>query len=189
MSHSEVFYPCMSNRPPFTVEVPGYEDVKGETIPRRNAHHGESLQSRPDETTRTLYDIVRRAGQKFGNARCMGARDLIKVHNETRKVKKTVNGREVEVDRQWTYFELSEYRYISFSDYEKLVLQIGAGLRELGLEKGDRVHLYAATRYGILLTRMLVLAYLSGPKSTLAGDHARRFLTVNACRDLIRDTR
>jgi long-chain acyl-CoA synthetase len=161
MSHNGVFYPRMSKKPPFTVEAPGYEHIDGETVPRRNVSHGEKLLARPDDTIYTVFDIVERAAQRFGNARCMGSRDLIKVHCETRKAKKMVNGREQEVDKQWTYFELSEYRYMSFSDYEKLILQVGAGLRKLGLQKGDKIHLYAATRY------------VNPPKRPLVATHAK----------------
>jgi long-chain acyl-CoA synthetase len=51
-----------------------------------------------------------------------------------------------EVDKQWTYFELSGYSYLTFKEYETLVLQMGAGLRKLGLVKDDRIHLFASTR-------------------------------------------
>jgi len=34
---------------------------------------------------------------------------------------------------------------MSFTEYEKLTLSIGAGFRKLGLEKDDRVHIFAAT--------------------------------------------
>jgi long-chain acyl-CoA synthetase len=138
----------MSKKPPFTIESPRCEPVEGETIPRRNINYAKKLQTQPDETIQTVFDIVKRSAQKFGNARCMGSRDLIKIHNETKRLKRIVDGREQEVDKEWTYFELSGYRYLSFSDFEMLILQVGAGLRKLGLEKGDRVHLYAATRYG-----------------------------------------
>jgi long-chain acyl-CoA synthetase len=146
----------MSKKPPFTIESPGYEPVGGETIPRRNVNYGKILQTQPGETIHTVFDIAQHAAQKFGNARCMGSRDLIKVHVETKKSTKIVDGREQEVEKQWTYYELSGYRYLSFCDFGKLILQVGAGFRKLGLEKGDRVHLYAATRYGSPLSHLAV---------------------------------
>jgi long-chain acyl-CoA synthetase len=60
-------------------------------------------------------------------------------------VKKIVDGEEREVEKKWTYFELGPYDYISFHDYEKLILQVGAGYRKLGLTKEDRIHIFAAT--------------------------------------------
>ncbi|RMZ79602.1 hypothetical protein DV737_g3290, partial [Chaetothyriales sp. CBS 132003] len=37
------------------------------------------------------------------------------------------------------------YSYISFIEYEQMSLSAGAGLRSLGLEPGDKMHLYGAT--------------------------------------------
>ncbi|KAI9889858.1 MAG: long-chain fatty acid-CoA ligase [Vezdaea aestivalis] len=127
-----VMYPKLVHRPPFTVEAPGYEPVKGETIPRRNPIAKDGLITRPDPETATIFDIIKRGAQKFGNAKAVGSRNLIKLHEEVKKVKKMVDGKEQEVDKKWTYFELSEYHYLSFIEYERLTLQIGAGLRKLG---------------------------------------------------------
>lgn len=131
---------------PFTVDAPGYEAVEGETIPRRNIHYKDQLLARPEDSINTVYDIVKRGAAKFGNAKCMGSRELLQVHKETKKVKKMVNGEEQEIDKDWSYYELSGYNFMSFYEYEKLTLQIGAGLRKLGFVKGDRLHLYAGTR-------------------------------------------
>lgn len=68
------------------------------------------------------------------------------MHQENKKVKKMVDGKLQEVDKQWSYYELSGYSYISFVEYEKMVLNVGSGLANLGMSKGDRVHLFAATR-------------------------------------------
>lgn len=106
----------------------------------------DKLTSTPSDDVRTIFDILKRSADKYGNAKALGSRRLIKTHHETKKVKKLVEGVTKEVDKNWTYFELSEYSYISFVEYEKLALDVGAGLRKLGLAKGDRVHLFAGTR-------------------------------------------
>ncbi|PGH13502.1 hypothetical protein AJ79_03632 [Helicocarpus griseus UAMH5409] len=132
-------------KPPFTVDAPGYQPVEGETIPRRNVKYKDQLLTRPEDGINTVYDIVKRGAEKFGNAKCMGSRELLHVHVETKKVKKMVGGEEQEVDKEWTFYELSGYSFITFHEYERLALQIGAGLRKLGLVKGDRLHLFAST--------------------------------------------
>lgn len=137
--------PRFQKKPPFTLEVPGQEPVEGETPIRRIPPSIPDLIAKPAPNISTTYELVRVSVEKFGNAKCMGSRKLIRTHQETKKVKKMVDGEEREVDKQWTYFELSGYEYLSFSEYEKLMLQVGSGLRELGLEKGDRVHIFAAT--------------------------------------------
>ncbi|KUJ10358.1 acetyl-CoA synthetase-like protein [Mollisia scopiformis] len=137
--------PKIYHKPPFSVDAPGYKQVDGETIPRRHPLTVNKLAERPSEDIVTIFDIIKRSSEKYGNAKALGSRKLIKTHHETKKVKKMVDGKEQEVDKKWTYFELSGYEYLSFHDYEKLILQVGAGYRKLGMNKEDRVHIFAAT--------------------------------------------
>lgn len=131
---------------PYTVEAPGYEKVQGETIPRRNVKCKDELATRPAPEIGTAYDIIPYASKKFGNAKAMGSRKLIKTHVETKKVKKMVDGQEQQVDKKWEYMELSGYNYYTFTEYEKMIHQLGAGYRKIGLEKDDRLQIFAATR-------------------------------------------
>ena len=146
MAQPQVLYPRISKKPPFTVDASGYEPVEGETIPRRHPKAKDGLLTRPAEDIFTILDIVRRSAEKFGNAKAVGQRKLIKTHTENKKIKKIVDGQEQEVDKKWTYFELSEYHYMSFIEYEQLCLQLGCGLRKLGMEKDDRLHMFGTTR-------------------------------------------
>ncbi|KAK4499097.1 hypothetical protein PRZ48_009609 [Zasmidium cellare] len=136
--------PRIYKRPPFTVEVS--EKKEGETAIRRNIRTKDALKSTPEPGVKTIYDILRRSSQKYGNAKALGKRKLVQLHEENKKVKKVIDGKEQEVDKKWTYYELSGYEYYSFSEYEQLALKVGAGYRALGLEpKKDRVHIFAAT--------------------------------------------
>ena len=136
----------MSERGPFTVEASGYKPVKGETIPRRNPASKDKLTTTPSDDVKTIYDILRRSADKYGNAKALGSRQIVTTHQETKKIKKTIDGQTKEVEKKWTYYELSEYSYLSFAEYEKLALEIGCGLRKLGLVKGDKLELFASTR-------------------------------------------
>lgn len=136
----------MLGKGPFSVEASGYSPVEGETIPRRNIASKDKLITTPSEDVATIVDILKRSADKFGNAKALGWRTLITTHQEAKKVKKTIDGKTQEVEKKWTYYELSGYTYMSFVEYERLALQVGAGLRKLGLSKNDRVHLFAATR-------------------------------------------
>lgn len=144
---SMVPQPRAYKKGPQTVEASGFEKVKGETIPRRNPACKDGLKMRPTEEVATVYDIVKYSSKKFGNAKAMGSRKLIRTHDEVKKITKVVDGKETTQDKKWTYYELSEYSYISFVEYEKQVNRIGAALRHVGMTKGDRVHLFAATRF------------------------------------------
>lgn len=139
--------PYMYRKGPFTVEASGYEKKDGETIPRRNRFAKDELIVKPSAEVSTIYENFRRAAAKFGNAKAIGSRRIIKTHVENKKVKKIVDGKEQEVDKKWTYFELSGYEYMSFIEYEQLALAAASGLRHLGLKKDDKMHLYGATRY------------------------------------------
>ncbi|KAJ5229453.1 hypothetical protein N7489_010161 [Penicillium chrysogenum] len=136
--------PRMVKKGPFSVEAPGYERVPGETIPRRHPKAKDGLITTLEGVS-TTYENMRRSAQVFGNSKAVGSRRLIKTHVENKKVKKIVDGAEQEVDKKWTYFEMSGYTYKTFLEYEKLCLELGSGLRKLGLEKGGRIHLYGAT--------------------------------------------
>ncbi|KAK5686430.1 long-chain fatty acid-CoA ligase [Elasticomyces elasticus] len=137
--------PKVYKRPPYTVEISGVQKVDGETIPRRNIKTKDALVVSPDPDTHTVFDILKRSSAKYGNAKALGKRRLITMHEETKKVKKVVDGKEQEVDKKWTYFELSGYEYMSFIEYEQMALKVGAGYRALGMQSPDRVHLFAAT--------------------------------------------
>ena len=137
--------PKIYKKAPYTVEAPGYKKVEGETIPRRNTRTKDALKITPEEGINTVFDVVKRSSKKFGNAKALGKRKLLQTHEETKKVKKMVDGKEQEQDKKWTYYELGPYEYYSFTEYEQLVNKIGSALRKVGMTAGDRVHLFAAT--------------------------------------------
>lgn len=146
MAHfGKPLFPKTTARGPFSVEVPGVQPVKGETIPRRNPKTVNELASIPEEGVTTTFELLQKSVAKYGNAKALGSRRLLQTHKETKKVKKIVDGEEREVDKEWTYFELSPYEWLTYVEYQRLVLQVGSGLRALGMAKDDRVHIYAAT--------------------------------------------
>ncbi|KFY73162.1 hypothetical protein V499_06735 [Pseudogymnoascus sp. VKM F-103] len=137
--------PRIVRSPPFSKEVEGAAPVEGETLPRRNPDLQDRLVTRPFPDVATLFDVVKVAARKYGNAKAIGTRKLLKTHKETKRIKRMIDGVETEQDKVWTYFELSGYTYRTFIEYEKMVIDIGAGLRKLGMVKDNRVHIFAAT--------------------------------------------
>ncbi|KAI5795496.1 hypothetical protein DFH27DRAFT_484349 [Peziza echinospora] len=134
--------PVTSQKPPFSIQVQGVEKKEGEGIPRT---HPKGQVAFLEEDCRTTYDIVQRGARKFGDAECIGSRTLIKVHEEQTFIKKIVDGEETQVPKMWNYFELSPYKFMSFKQYRDLVDDIGSALRALGLVKGDKLQIFAAT--------------------------------------------
>ncbi|KAF3903802.1 hypothetical protein AA313_de0203380 [Arthrobotrys entomopaga] len=138
-------YPIQTARPPFSVEVPGVERVEGEGIPRRHPAAKEGIWERPSADVNTVWDIVERGATKYADIRCVGSRKLIKMHKETKMVKKVIDGKETEVPKEWSYFEKAPYEFITYSQYHQLCKDLASGLVSLGLQKGDRIQIYAAT--------------------------------------------
>ncbi|KAL8933949.1 MAG: hypothetical protein Q9211_005489 [Gyalolechia sp. 1 TL-2023] len=130
---------------PYTIEVSGAAQVDGESIPRRTLAAKDGLRLIPVEGVETVYDILRQSAGKYGTAKAMGSRKLLRTHDEVKQTKKMVDGKETTVDKKWTYFEMSKYHFISFLEYEQMALRCGAGLRKLGMQKNDRLHIFAAT--------------------------------------------
>ena len=129
-----------------TAPVRGAKAVEGETLPRRHIEAQDKLVTIPEPGVKTTHDILKRAASKYGNAKAVGSRRLIRTHEEVKKIKKTEGGQVKEVDKKWTYFELGPYEYLSFIEFERLAILIGAGLKQLGLVPGeDKLHIYAAT--------------------------------------------
>ncbi|KAI1416636.1 long-chain-fatty-acid-CoA ligase [Hypoxylon sp. FL1857] len=135
----------MVQKPPFMVEAPGAEDVEGETKPYRHFKAKDGLITRPASHIGTTYDILIDTANKHGDKPAIGTRKLITTHTETKKVPKVVDGVKKEVEKQWTYFELSPYSFLTYNEYKTRALRVGAGLRKLGLERGDVLHIFATT--------------------------------------------
>ncbi|KAI0597842.1 long-chain-fatty-acid-CoA ligase 1 [Biscogniauxia sp. FL1348] len=140
-----VLQPKISAKPPYSIESPGATPVPGETVPRRHPLTANGLITKPADNISTVYELLRVSVAKYGNAKAMGSRRLVRTHQETKKVKKMVDGVEQQVDKAWTFFELSPYEYLTYNNYERLILNVGSGLRKLGMAKDDRVHIFAAT--------------------------------------------
>lgn len=95
----------------------------------------------------TIYHLVRSAVDLHGDKECLGSRSVVTTHAEQKNVTKFINGVETQVPKTWIYQELSPYKYRSYRDLGTESLDIGAGLRKLGLRPSDKIAIYAETRY------------------------------------------
>ncbi|KAI0100233.1 acetyl-CoA synthetase-like protein [Nemania sp. FL0031] len=135
----------MVQKPPFMVQDPTVPEIEGESRPYRHVKAKNGLLTRPSPEVATVYDLFTTAAKNYGNKAAIGSRTLIETHIETKKVPKVVDGVKTEVDKQWTYFELSPFKFLTYKEYETRALNVGAGLRKLGLEPGDILHIFAST--------------------------------------------
>lgn len=131
------------------LNVPVGPAKPGETAPRRNYKVKDAAVVRPiGYKCETLFEFFNEAVEKHGkNKLCQGWRDLIDIHTETKQVKKIIDGEEKTIDKDWLYYEKSDYKYISFGQLQTLINHYGKGLIKIGLNHGgsNKLHIFAAT--------------------------------------------
>jgi long-chain acyl-CoA synthetase len=120
-------------------------DSNGEKA-RRLAITADKLVNQPSEGVQTVTDVLAYAARTHGTKRALGWRDIVDVHEEEKEVKKIVGGKEVTEKKIWKYFQLSDYKYISFVEVQERVSEVARGLHHYGVTKDDVFNIYAATR-------------------------------------------
>ncbi|KAJ9473915.1 Long-chain-fatty-acid--CoA ligase 1 [Pseudozyma hubeiensis] len=118
---------------------------KGETKIRRSYRAPDRMLERPADGIETMADVFLTAKKRFPNKPIMGWRDVIRMHDEQKEVSKTVDGKEVKETKTWQYYELSDYKYITYNEFEERIQHASSGLVNLGLSKETRFNIYAAT--------------------------------------------
>src|SRR4051812_41624292 len=138
----------MVTKGPFTIEDTSSGPAgPNETLPRRHPDARNGLLTHPAEGVNTLFDIITRSAELYPDRPAVGSRSLVRVHRETKQIPKVgADGATTMVDKEWTYFELSGYTWLTYTEYKDLVLALGCGLRKLGISRGKRIHFFASTR-------------------------------------------
>ena len=130
---------------PGSVEV-GEGDIQGGTRTRRLAFYSKELVTRPFEGIDTVHDVLEYAARTHGTKNALGWRDVIDIHEEEKEVKKTIGGKEVTEKKKWKFFQLSDYKYLTFVEVRDAVSEVARGLIELGITEDDIVNVYSTTR-------------------------------------------
>ena len=132
---------------PGSVEV-GPDPKQGEGKVRRNflVADGE-LAAHPVDGIDTVYDVLAYVDRTYGDKNAIGYRDIVDTHIEEKEVTKFVGGKEVKEMKKWSYFELSEFKYMTFTELRKASEAIGRALAHLGVKRNDIFNIYSATRY------------------------------------------
>lgn len=147
------------SRPPFSIESPDAPHVPGETKPRRNSKLAGKLEllSSPNEKIKTAYDIVNWAAESFGDKHAFGVRmgggqagDAENKTSEPGGGSVTVSPRPrrppIVLQKSVADGDHRQYKYTTYREYQALVRDVGSGLRAVGLERTDKILIYAATR-------------------------------------------
>lgn len=130
--------------------VPVGEAKPGETAPRRKATQKAGAVSRPlDSKVNYVFEFFEECVKRNGSLKAMGWRDLKQVYTEVKPVKKIIDGKEQTIDKEWLFYENSQYHYIDYPSLNKLVKDYGKGMVKLGLkpDQQDKLHIFAATSH------------------------------------------
>lgn len=127
-----------------SVEVSPPKDGEGGV--RRLAICKDGLLTEPAPGVKVVPDVLDYAAEKYPDVRAVAWREVVQVHKEEKKVKKVVDGEEREESKTWSYFELSEPKFMTFKEYRLATREVGRALAHLGFGKSDDVvNIYAAT--------------------------------------------
>lgn len=118
----------------------------GEGPTRRCTLSKDGLVTQPFEGIDTVYDIVAYAARTHGSRKALGWRDIVNIIEEEKEVTKVIDGQEVKEKKKWKFFELSDYRYLSFIEVKEVVSEIARALIHLGVTSDDVINVYAQTR-------------------------------------------
>lgn len=133
--------------------VPVLDDKRSknfaETAARRNVLSPKSLVTEikkwPD--VKTMADLLTKAAKTYPESRCLGYRDLIKIHKEVKEVATKVDGETKMVKKDWYFEERGPYKWLTYKDVEAKVKLLTNALLELGLKEGSRLGIYSNTRF------------------------------------------
>lgn len=130
------------------------ESTTDGTFPaRRNMllkEHGDgSLKSSPvPGKINNLNDILNWTYKSFGeDCKCIGWRDLIREIEEEKEVYDSTGGDRKKVMKKWTYYELTDYKWMTAKEFVTLVNNTSYGLASLGVKPGEKILIYARTSY------------------------------------------
>lgn len=126
----------------------------GEGPVRRLAITCSELVTQPMEGIKTTCDVVEYGARAYGDVKAVGWRDIVKVHEEEKEVKKVVDGKETTQRKKWNYFELSDYRYLSYVEVKIAISEVARGLVHLGVTKEEVFNVYAQTRCAFSPSRL-----------------------------------
>lgn len=125
------------------------EAAPGETAPRRNIGAKDGVWEYPDKNPEmnTVWGIFTTSAKKYADLNMMGWRESVALHTEEKMVTKKIDNELRQVPKKWVFYELSEYKYITYSEALTLVKNMAAGIISLGVKPSGKeiVHICAQT--------------------------------------------
>ncbi|CAN9514775.1 unnamed protein product [Ophioblennius macclurei] len=109
--------------------------------PYRSVDHFDSLAKEDFPGKDTLDKLFDYAVERFGEAQCLGTRDVLSEENEVQPSGKV-----------FKKLILGEYRWLSYNDVDTIVSQFGSGLAALGQQPKNTIAIFCETRAEWMIT-------------------------------------
>uniref|UniRef100_A0A8C3AQN6 long-chain-fatty-acid--CoA ligase n=1 Tax=Cyclopterus lumpus TaxID=8103 RepID=A0A8C3AQN6_CYCLU len=109
--------------------------------PYRCVDHFESLAREDLPGKDTLDKLFEHAVQRFGQAHCLGTRDVLSEENEIQSSGKV-----------FKKLILGEYRWLSYNEVDSIVSQFGSGLAAMGQQPKSTIAIFCETRAEWMIT-------------------------------------
>uniref|UniRef100_A0A8C5ANW0 long-chain-fatty-acid--CoA ligase n=1 Tax=Gadus morhua TaxID=8049 RepID=A0A8C5ANW0_GADMO len=116
--------------------------------PYRSVDHFDSLAREDLPGKDTLAKLFEHAVQRFGQADCLGTRDVLSKENEVQPSGKV-----------FKKLILGEYRWLSYQEVDTMVCHLGSGLAALGQEPKSTVAIFCETRAEWMITAQACFRY------------------------------
>ncbi|KAI9224744.1 hypothetical protein BC828DRAFT_24394 [Blastocladiella britannica] len=119
-----------------TISIPATSPGESATIRHRVAAEG--LVTQPPSSIEgfeitTLGDIFPYAKLHHPHRQALGRRKLVRLVKEEKIIEKVVGTEKISQKKEWTYYEMGQYEWMSAEDACDMAAKIGAGLRHLGV--------------------------------------------------------
>lgn len=125
-------------------------ETKHETAVRINARNAKGPIVRPDGMRcDTVYEFVLECFERRKTNPAIGWREIKEIHEESKVIKKRINGKEEDVTKTWFYYEMGPYQYQSYKELESIMHHLGRGLVQVGMRPGgeEKLHIFAGTSH------------------------------------------
>ena len=134
---------------PWSIQIPDQKGTaKGETPVYRSSLFPHTLIDAPNPSIHTIFDLIQCNAKKWKSMPAFGTRKVLEIEIEDTKCTTKMAHRQPQVvEKKWMYWELGPYTYRTYEEVGQEGLELGAGLRKLGLNKGDKIVLYGDTSY------------------------------------------
>ncbi|GAA5853975.1 hypothetical protein JCM8547_008176 [Rhodosporidiobolus lusitaniae] len=127
-----------------TVEV-GPAAVPGRTRARRYHATADELVKTPAAGVNVIYDLLNISVRDRPEQVAVGWRDVVEIHTEEKEVTKVVGGKEVKETKKWQYYEMSDYKTMTYAELGKKIKDAASALVETGHSRSTVFNIYSST--------------------------------------------